>query len=116
MGRENPITSNSCVTDSPVTILGAEIADLLSSLTEKSLVIREEGSGRFRLMETIRSYGESMQLQDESSSKARSRHRDYYLFVAENAEANLRGAQQGYWFDTLETEQENLRAALDWSA
>lgn len=42
-------------------------------------------------------------------------HWDCYLALAEQAEQELTGKQQGIWLDRLEAEQENLRAALRWS-
>ena len=39
-------------------------------------------------------------------------HASYYLALAEKAEPHLRGGAQRDWLDRLETEQDNLRAAL----
>src|SRR5205085_1442723 len=41
-------------------------------------------------------------------------HRDYYLWLAERAEREFQGQDQAYWFDRLEREHDNLRAALRW--
>ena len=47
----------------------------------------------------------------EASQRA---HALYYLALAEEAEPQLKGAQQVPWWRRLEREQENLRAALSW--
>jgi len=42
-------------------------------------------------------------------------HAQYYLALAEEAEAHQFGEDQKRWFDPLEREHDNLRAALYWS-
>jgi non-specific serine/threonine protein kinase len=44
----------------------------------------------------------------------RNRHRDQFLLFAEQAEAHLTGPEQASWYERLEVEHENLRAALAW--
>lgn len=43
------------------------------------------------------------------------RHADYYRGLAEQAEPELLGPGQGVWYERLEADFENLRAALVWS-
>ena len=45
----------------------------------------------------------------------RRRHGAHFLAVAEQAEPLLGGPVVGSWLNRLETEHDNLRAALDWS-
>jgi hypothetical protein len=45
----------------------------------------------------------------------RERHRDHFLFFSEEAEAQLTGPEQARWYERLEAEHENLRAAISWS-
>src|SRR5439155_25608839 len=94
--------------------LGPVVLDLLASLVEKSLVGYEErgGAARYRLLETIRHYAlERLEKTGEGNS-VRRRHRAFYLALAEEAEPLLAGAQQAAWLERLETEHDNLRAAL----
>jgi predicted ATPase/class 3 adenylate cyclase/Tfp pilus assembly protein PilF len=95
-----------------------ELLDLLLSLSDKSLVVYEEaeGSARYRLLETLRQYALEKLAIDAGAKPIQDRHRDYFLSLAENAAPNLDGAEQGAWLEILETEHENLRAALDWCA
>src|SRR5262249_60609831 len=41
-------------------------------------------------------------------------HRDWYVALAEKAAPELHGANQDIWMERLETEHDNLRAALEW--
>ena len=83
-----------------------EILDLLAALVDKSLVIYEEdehGVGRYRLLETTRQYAYERLLESGETEAVRRRHSDFFLRWAERA-----------GFDQLETEHDNLRAALEW--
>ncbi len=95
-----------------------EVLLLLSHLIDQSLVQMQEersGSARYRLLEVIRQFGqEKLEARGEAIVLSR-RHRDWYLELAEQAEQELKGKQQGAWLDRLEAEQENVRAALHWS-
>ncbi len=87
--------------------------DLLAQLRECSLVITEEAAAgmRFRLLEMLREYAFE-RLTAEETEEVRSRHRAFYLALAERAEAELTGPDQAQWLDRLEEELDNLRAAL----
>lgn len=91
-----------------------QVDDLLWSLVGKSLLIFDVtvGSGRFRLLDTIREYTkEKLQETGQDDIYGR-RHRDFYAHLARRAET--RGPAQREWLDRLELELENLRAALAW--
>ncbi len=99
------------------------ILDLLSNLIDKSLVVVEqtERSGgkdtetRYRLLETVRQYARGKLLESGKSERVRDKHLEYFLKLVEEAELKLPGATQLTWLNRLETEHDNLRAALDWS-
>ncbi len=103
------------------TALGELPADLLNgvaSLMDKSLLRQTEQEGeepRLLMLETIREYGlEALAVSGEMEGTRRA-HAAYYLALAEQAELELGGPQQGAWLDRLEREHDNLRAALQWS-
>jgi tetratricopeptide (TPR) repeat protein len=116
-----PLPSPVSVPPIPIPIARAieesEILDLLQALVEKSLVVYEEdenGQGRYRLMETVRQYARDRLEETEEGSPFRTQHRDYFLALAEEAEPLLTGPDQAQWLNRLETEHDNLRAALAW--
>jgi tetratricopeptide (TPR) repeat protein len=93
------------------------VLDLLTSLVEKSLVVYEEdeqGAGRYRLLEPMRQYSRDRLVDTGEGEAVRGRHRDWYLALAEQAEAEWHGPKQVAWVERLEIEHDNLRAALAW--
>jgi predicted ATPase/DNA-binding SARP family transcriptional activator/Tfp pilus assembly protein PilF len=98
-------------------IQNQEVLDLLTSLVDKSLIVFEErgpGEGRYRLLEMVRQYAaESLQASGEVEP-VKSKHRDWFVAVAQEEEPRLRSAEQEMSLRRLETEYENLRAALAW--
>ena len=95
-----------------------DILDLLTQLVNKSLVIVEPTQTeetRYRLLETIRQYGREKLAATDENAAVRQRHLIFFLELAERAEPELQGPDQAAWFDRLEVEYDNLRAALDWA-
>ncbi len=98
-------------------IEGAYVLNLQTGLVEKSLVVVEThgGEARYRLLETIRQYAQDRLLEAGEAEKVRKQHRDWYLKLVERAQPEIQGPKQTAWLERLETEHENLRAALEWS-
>ncbi|MFJ6798803.1 BTAD domain-containing putative transcriptional regulator [Streptomyces sp. NPDC091268] len=97
---------------------GWDVADILGSLVDKSLVLAEpvpEAPGmRYRMLETIHEYATERAAADEADARATAhRHATHYLAFAEDAEPRLRRAEQLPWIRRVETELDNLRAALE---
>ena len=93
-----------------------EILDLLTQLLNKSLVIadREQGKEtRYRMLETIRQYAQRKLLAAGEGDLLSQRHLAYFVDLAEQAEAELRGPKSVTWLDQLEMEHSNIRAALE---
>jgi non-specific serine/threonine protein kinase len=101
----------------PERLNAEDVLDLLTSLVEKSLVLYEEqrGVGRYRLLEAVRQYARDRLLESEEAEALRQRHLEFFLRLAEEAGPRLRGADSVAWLERLETEHDNLRAALAWS-
>jgi predicted ATPase/class 3 adenylate cyclase/DNA-binding XRE family transcriptional regulator len=97
----------------------AEVAGLLGSLVDKSLVVAEPAGGtlRYRLLETIRLFAaERLASAGHEAAEAPEAHCAYYLAVAEGAAPHLFGPGQGSWFDRLEADHANLRRAGEHAA
>jgi non-specific serine/threonine protein kinase len=94
-----------------------ELLDTLTSLVEKSILIREESGSvvRFRMLETLREYGFEKLTQTGEAVALRRRHRDWYEALALAAEAEWISAHQLDWIARLKREQPNLREALEFS-
>ena len=73
-----------------------------------------ERLARYRLLETVRQYGGDRLEESGESGDLKRRHLAWYLEIAERATPKLRGPEQELWLERLETEHDNLRAALAW--
>ncbi len=81
-------------------------------LVEKSLIVYDNSSGRYRLLETVRQYaGDKLDLVRETE-RTQLRHLWHFLAIAEEAEPHCRGIEQSEWLDRLEAEHDNIRSAL----
>lgn len=101
----------------------AEVLDGLTQLVRKSLVAADTqpaGAARYRMLETIRQYGWDRLREAGAADPARDRHLAYFARLAESAQPHLGffvpDREAGAKLSRLATEQDNLRAALEWSA
>jgi predicted ATPase len=92
----------------------ADVLDLLTRLVEKTLVIFDADSGRYRMLETVRLYAQERLLDFHDGDLARKRHLDFYLALAEMAEPKSHVTAETRWFERLASEVENLLAAHGW--
>ena len=97
-----------------------EVLDTLSQLVDKSLVMREEGAsgeGRYRLLESVRQYGRDKLRADGEEEALCTRHAAWFLEWAAATAPEFNGAAEesggAGWMARLETEEANLRAALE---
>ncbi|MFQ6398576.1 protein kinase domain-containing protein [Nocardia sp. KC 131] len=110
----------SCELDAVEQVCGVGLAphsplDVLSSLVDKSILIREESHTivRFRMLETMRDYGWQRLRESGEDTELRRRHRDWYQQLALDAQAGWISDRQPYWIARLERELPNLRDALE---
>ncbi len=97
----------------------SQALDLLAQLVDKSMVLVETGDSgaavaRYRLLESIREYCQERAQAAGEVAWLRGRHQQWFLALAEEAERRSRGPEQIAWLDRLETEYDNLQAALSW--
>ncbi|AII10675.1 protein kinase domain-containing protein [Rhodococcus opacus] len=92
-----------------------EVLDALTSLVDKSILIREESGStvRFRLLDILRDYGREKAQANEEYTELRCRHRDWYRQLALTAESEWISSRQLNWITRLDREQTNLREAME---
>ena len=97
--------------------LGVGVLDGLDSLLAKSLIDRDEreGTPRFHMLETVREYAVEQARAATELAEFRRRHAAYFLNLAELAASRFASISAPDWLQRLETDHNNLRAALRWS-
>jgi predicted ATPase/DNA-binding CsgD family transcriptional regulator len=96
-------------------IATTDILGLLVSLVDKSVLMREERDGRvrYRLLETVREFGQHKLRGAGELLTWRRRHRDWYSDLVKRAISCWSSAGQTERLDRLRSEHANIRAALD---
>ena len=93
-----------------------EVLELLTSLTEKSLLLTEgdgtDGALRYRMLGTIKEYAADRLTEAGESGLARQAHLGYFTDLAEAAEPHLFRAEQLAWLARLEADHDNISAAM----
>jgi predicted ATPase/class 3 adenylate cyclase/Tfp pilus assembly protein PilF len=98
--------------------LPVEILDGVESLVDKSLLREKEGAGgepRFVMLETVHEYAREKLEESGEAEELRRRHAKYFFSLVEGEAGTIRGGWRPEWFQLLEDEQDNFRAALSWS-
>jgi len=102
----------------PSSELGEDVLDGLSSLAEASLVkagLNGHEDPRFAMLVTIRDYASERLAAGEDYDELARRHAFAYLALVESLSPELIGGRAREVADRLETDHDNLRAALDWA-
>ncbi|MDT0456313.1 BTAD domain-containing putative transcriptional regulator [Streptomyces sp. DSM 41527] len=90
-----------------------QVIELLTALTEKSLLVAEVDSApRYRMTGTIKEYAGQRLAEAGESERARHAHLAYFTEFAETAEPHLRRAEQLDWLALLEAEHDNIGSAM----
>ncbi|AMW15502.1 LuxR family transcriptional regulator [Streptomyces qaidamensis] len=95
-----------------------DVLEAVAGLVDKSVLCRETGPGgvRYRLLDTLRQYGlEQLRRDTGQEEAARRRQRDWMARRAEQYERGWFGPGQPETAALLRADQDNLRAALDFS-
>lgn len=85
----------------------------LARLRAHSLIgsIADVSDIRYSLLESLRVFA-AEQLPAEGQTLATRRHADWFISLAEDADAGLSGSEQAFWLQRLEADIENMRTAL----
>jgi len=90
------------------------VLDGVAGLVQKSVLLREEAGtrARYRMLETIRAFGRQRLAATGEEPLLRRRHRDHFLGLAQQAEADWFGPRQAEWLGRFQVDQPDIRAAL----
>ncbi|WP_165820964.1 ATP-binding protein [Nocardioides gansuensis] len=94
----------------------AEVPEILAHLIDKSILVGERHADvvRYRMLDTIREFGREQLEQTSERERLRRRHRDAYLRMVEQADADWVSPRQVEWFARLDREHVNVQAAVDY--
>ncbi len=116
------VFAGGCRADDAAAVCGdgrpLDIAAGLESLLNKSLLRHErgvDGEPRFLMLETMREF--ALEKLDASGETAmmRERHALHFLALTEAGRSKFWGPGDGAWLARLDSDHDNLRAALQWS-
>jgi len=96
---------------------GSDVLDLLSGLVDRSWVAIDPPSGdttRYRLIESIRQYAAEKLAEAGEAAGARRAHCEHFVQLAEGRN-DLLGFTSA-WLRLVRMEEDNFRAALEWSS
>jgi tetratricopeptide (TPR) repeat protein len=97
-------------------LYGPAVLEPLDQLAAKSLILVDScvAQTRYRMLETIRQYGDDRLEDSGESRQTHQRHLEYFVQFVQEAELHQHGPLQKTYRDRLEVELDNLRAALAW--
>ncbi|MEV6768729.1 BTAD domain-containing putative transcriptional regulator [Nocardia sp. NPDC051030] len=90
-----------------------EVLELLTALTEKSLLLgTADSEPRYRMLDTIRQYARDRLVESGEADSIRRAHLSYFTELAATAEPRLRRADQVEWLARLDAEHDNIAVAM----
>ncbi len=118
------VFAGGCTLEAAEAVCGGEgidpdaVFELLASLVARSLVVAEEHGPqtRYRLLETIRQYGEERLEAAGETERWRARHASYYADLLRQVRDHAHDPEEEvFWAVRLSAEQDNLLAAWSWA-
>ncbi|MGI8811112.1 MAG: protein kinase domain-containing protein [Pyrinomonadaceae bacterium] len=97
---------------------GIDIFDGVSSLLDKSLILRRDqtdGEPRFRMLVVVREFALEKLAENDEADEIKRLHANFYNAFSEKAKLELNGVKAAEWYEKLEQEHDNIRAALRWA-
>lgn len=92
-----------------------DILELTNGLVEKSIILFNDNTNRYKMLETIKQYGKEKLDETDETKIFRTRHLNYYLKLCEGAIPELTGPAANSWLNRFEDEHPNIQTALDWA-
>jgi predicted ATPase/DNA-binding SARP family transcriptional activator len=108
-----------CVNGPATALTTGELLPAVSALVDKSLITVGQhtltGQTRYRLLETIRAYGQERLVAAGERDAMLRAHADYFGSLTERAAPHLLTRDQLTWLARLDADYGNVRAALAWA-
>jgi hypothetical protein len=95
-----------------------EVAPLVADLADQSMIRAElpaQGNTRYRMLDTMQAYAAEYLTLMKRQEVVHARHASYFVELAERAALYRRGPLEPAWVMEVETEFDNMRAALRWA-
>jgi len=91
-----------------------DVEELLTRLTDKSLVVvrMDRGDVRYDMLQTLHDYGRARLAESGDSARVQHAHMTYFANVCVGATAAQRGEGQRAWLRTMAADGDNVRTAL----
>lgn len=91
-----------------------DVEDAVAALVAQSMVLTTTGTGmtRYRLLETLRQFGEERLQESGDAEHIAARHTAWYAGFMERAWVGLWGSNDARWASAINEEFENLRVAV----
>ncbi len=106
--------------DAAASVVGSDAIGLLDAMTrliDLSMVISEvqpDGQARYRMLETLRQFGQEHLAASGRADALRAAHLDFYLAWVERMKPALKNINDATSLEPILVELDNLRAALQW--
>jgi predicted ATPase len=94
-----------------------DVAGDLAALVDKSMVVADRAGNhaRYRLLETLRQFGEERLDETAQAGERRDRHLRHYVGAAHEARRHYEGRAHAAGAATFRSEWANIRAAMSWA-
>ncbi len=122
--RRLAIFAGGCSIDGATAILGDDpadsgtILDTISALVDEGLLVSDwqsDGEPRFRMLESVREFAQERLVASGEEDEIRRQHALWLTRWLDAIHPTHRGPAHAQWFDRIERELDNLRAALAWT-
>lgn len=110
--RRLAVFANGWTLDAAEAVSDLDASEYLESLVDKSLVVFDEATGRYRYLETVRQYAVERFKASDERTDVEAKFRRWAIDLATRSEQGFYGPEQSEWARRLDAESDNLRAAL----